>query len=988
LEVALPSDPAELAELSRLLDHALDLAPDELACWLAELPAEVRHLRPKLQEMLSRQGSGTQEAFLVAGPKLDAVENDPSEPRAGELVGPYVLIRELGRGGMGTVWLATRADGALKRQVALKLPRMAWGAGLAGRMARERDIVARLEHPNIARLYDAGVDGLGRPYLALEYIDGETIDAWCRARALSIRDRLALAVQIARAVSYAHGCLVVHRDLKPSNILVTQDGNVHLLDFGIAKFLEAAEGPGGDLTLTQGRLLTPQYASPEQVEGRPVTVASDVYSLGVVLHQLLTDRLPAAAAPAEEPEPASRYASDKATARALRGDVDAIVRKCLAHDPAQRYAGADALAQDIGRHLRGEPVDAQNPGPWYRLSKFVLRHRVSLAAAGLVLAAVVAGTGATFVQWQRAARAAERERLVKDFVAEMFRMDAGTSDDAPREFTAEQLVARGAHLIDSRFPQQPELRAELLGVVGDAYNQLGAYRLAADFEQRQLALLADLKPERAEQVGVMLRAVDSLLKARDTAAARQLTERALAAARGDDLLTYDATVALAQCRRQAGERRQLVATLRQVKAMAQRSAIPNRVSLARALALEAEIVEDDNHWDEAHALFDKAIAVARLAEGRNSLAAVEIQHRLSADLMALNRFDEAIPYEESSLATLREFGAIGQIRALQQHIDIQYMRGQFARDSSLASARVIAEYMGSIERLQIPLPAEDMGRIELKISEMDNMGGNVADALLRVKKIESLFRSTPNRGARFLWHWNAGRAAALAGQHELANDLLRQARALRLETGQGGLQFSVFDAVNVADNLVMEGALQEDEAFLRSLPAFNALEGDPLAGESYAHMIDVSMAQLELARGDADGALRSLGAAGERGPENGSRSPEGDASMIRGIAWCRLGQFERARALFDRAISERIAFAFPQDPGLVWARAQSGLCALREGRRDLALQLASQSRAGLDMQPDVSPYFKAPLLELEKALGRESAATARPAPRVPSAATL
>ena len=197
--------------------------------------------------MLAREATLDTDDRLAAMPSLPP--SDESVAHAGDRVGAYALLREIGRGGMGSVWLAARADGSFKRQVALKLPRLAWGAGLAERMAREREIGALLEHPNIARLYDAGVDERGRPYLALEYIDGQPIDAWCEAQGLSVRDRLRLFVQVARAVAYAHGRLVVHRDLKPSNVMVTPDGQAHLLDFGIAKLLTDAATPEAGLCL-------------------------------------------------------------------------------------------------------------------------------------------------------------------------------------------------------------------------------------------------------------------------------------------------------------------------------------------------------------------------------------------------------------------------------------------------------------------------------------------------------------------------------------------------------------------------------------------------------------------------------------------------------------------------------------------------------------------------------------------------------------------
>ena len=250
--------PADLTALSRLLDQAMELDGNARAAWMTALPEADRHLEPMLREMLAERDSARTSGFLSSMPELpDQASTNVEVAQSGELVGAYRLIREIGRGGMGSVWLAERADGSFKRQVALKLPRLAWGAGLAERMAREREIGALLEHPNIARLYDAGVDERGRPFLALEYIDGVQIDARCKDKALPVRARLKLIVQVARAVSYAHGRLAVHRDLKPSNVLVTPDAQTHLLDFGIAKLLhDTAPGEVG-LTQEQGRVLTP-----------------------------------------------------------------------------------------------------------------------------------------------------------------------------------------------------------------------------------------------------------------------------------------------------------------------------------------------------------------------------------------------------------------------------------------------------------------------------------------------------------------------------------------------------------------------------------------------------------------------------------------------------------------------------------------------------------------------------------------------------------
>ena len=281
--------PEDWKQMFELLDTALDLPPAERDTWVDTLDGNYERLKPALRELLNKHATRG-DAFLRDLPQFTSVTgisvSPISMPEPGNVVGCYRLIRELGRGGMGSVWLAERADGAFKRTVALKLPHVTWIGGLAERMARERDILATLEHPNIARLYDAGVDELGRPFMAMEYVEGQSIDRYCTERQLTIDQILPLILQVARAVAHAHARLVVHRDLKPGNILVTADGSVRLLDFGVAKLLETQTG---EQTQFAARAFTPDYAAPEQINGGPIGTAADVYSLGVVSYRLLTN---------------------------------------------------------------------------------------------------------------------------------------------------------------------------------------------------------------------------------------------------------------------------------------------------------------------------------------------------------------------------------------------------------------------------------------------------------------------------------------------------------------------------------------------------------------------------------------------------------------------------------------------------------------------------------------------------------------------------
>ncbi|RTL41594.1 MAG: serine/threonine protein kinase [Burkholderiales bacterium] len=478
--------------LSPLLDELLDLDAGARDVRLAQLAAQDPALAEELRALLARDESLNDLGFMER-PVAEALQLAPAPAIVeGMTIGPYRLERELGQGGMGSVWIAVRADGRFEGRVAVKFLRSGlFAAGDAGRFAREGQILARLAHPNIARLLDAGVVD-AQPYLVLEYVDGQPIDGYCRERGLGIEARVRLFLDVLSAVGHAHARLILHRDLKPSNILVTAGGEVKLLDFGIAKLLdEAGRGDAGsELTQLAGHAYTPHYAAPEQVQQTEVTTATDVYALGVLLYQLLGGGHPTAADTQMRldllkavVEQVPRRLSDAAAqgsdpsmareARALRGDVDTIVAKALKKLPADRYGNAQALADDLRRWLAHEPISARPDRGLYVLGRFVRRHRWPMAAGTVAVLALVALTAVSAIQARRAS-------------------------------AAEQMA-------QARRQQAESLLSYLLGEMASQLRPVGRLSLLESIGQQALEVLGTAEPAAGASVDDLLKRVKALL---------------------------------------------------------------------------------------------------------------------------------------------------------------------------------------------------------------------------------------------------------------------------------------------------------------------------------------------------------------------------------------------------------------------------------------------------------------------------------------------
>jgi serine/threonine-protein kinase len=507
-----------------LFEQALERPADERDAFLATACTGDPVLRKEVETLLRADAESVATAALGAdNPDLvQAIDADASERErarlAGARIGAWRLLREIGRGGMGAVWLAERADGEYAQQAAVKLVRSGWDVDtLLQRFRAERQILATLNHPNIAHLLDGGVADDGKPYLVLEYVDGASIGEYCDERRLAIAQRLELFLAVCDAVAHAHRSLVVHRDLKPSNILVDRDGQVKLLDFGIAKLLEP--GADGHVTATALRAFTPEYAAPEQIRGRPVTTGVDVHALGLLLYELLTGRRPyrtTASTPAayeqailtEEPPRPSRVATEPnadAAARArarnlqpmalrarLRGDLDAIVLKALRKEPEQRYVSVEAMADDVRAFLAQAPVKARRGNFSYRATRFMQRHALAAGLALFALVSLVGGLGVAVWQAERAraqrdvAEAeARKSGAVVEFLTRVF-AEAEPGQNDGKDPSASELLGRGIARIDEQTDLDPATRAALLVAMGRAHSRLGDGSFVQDLMQRAL----------------------------------------------------------------------------------------------------------------------------------------------------------------------------------------------------------------------------------------------------------------------------------------------------------------------------------------------------------------------------------------------------------------------------------------------------------------------------------------------------------------------
>ncbi len=659
--------PAELQRLSALLDQALDLAPADRADWLAALQGDDATLSTALRELLARHTTKETADLLDSGPAftLPASPGTGAEFQAGDRIGPFRLIEPLGRGGMGEVWRAERDDGQLKRQVALKLPMLAARRSvLAQRFARERDILGALAHPHIARLYDAGIADDGQPWLALEVIDGQPIDAWCNAQNLDARACIELMLQVLQAVQHAHANLVIHRDLKPGNVLVTPQGQAMLLDFGIAKLLaeDEAEGEETELTRVGGRAMSLQHAAPEQISGAPISIATDVWALGALLYGLLAGRLPFMQGTRsvleqqilhdDPPRPSVHGGALRTLSRSRAGELDTIVLKALKKLPAERYATVNALADDLQRWLDHEPVQAQPDSRWYRTSRFVARNKAAVATAAAVTAVVIAASAISIRQAQVAqqqTRIAQTEartaQAVQEFLEGIFKANSGDQADPikARQRTAKELLDEGAARIEKGLADAPEAKLRVVALLSDMYADMGDYQQQVALRRTAVALTDRAYPGHTPQRARALAGLASALVASaKLSEANQVLRQAQDIVDRNPAVDDELHIAIGMALVENHMRRDDVAGLPAARRLSAFLATrPPSVDQVGALLMQGRLERRAGHTAESVALLQQAMAVAAQTPGGAAGGLSTVLNELSSSQQQAGDFEGA-----------------------------------------------------------------------------------------------------------------------------------------------------------------------------------------------------------------------------------------------------------------------------------------------------------------------------------------------------------
>ena len=646
----------------RIAIEALEKGPSELEAFLADACGDDAGLRVEVLERLEAARAAIRYFDRLGERSASAIGASLEAGDEGRIIGAYRTRKLIGSGGMGVVFLAERADGQFDQIVALKLLRFEYDNDeMRRRFLAERRILASLEHPGIARILDGGVNPEGRPYFAMEYVEGLPITAFCEARRLSIEARLRLFLDVCEAVSYAHRNLVVHRDLKPGNVLVSEGGAVKLLDFGIAKLLNK-DPAATDVTGT-GPSLTRAYGAPEQFRGETIGTAADVYALGVLLYQLVTGVQPFPIQGLSAAEHERRVLNDDpvppaVAARAsgrerVHQEIDSIVLMAMRKEPERRYASVERLSEDIRRHLEHRPILAVPDTSAYRASKFVSRHRWGVSVGAIALVTLVAGLAAVYRQTRRAEMESEKAARVATLFVDLFRVPdpvQGTGGNT----TARDLLDRGASRVTSELKDDPQVQASLLVILARTYQNLGLYDRALPLARKSLDIrgsAAASDHERAEShkiVGDLLRLTSDFKKAEDELrAAESLERRSLPQSR---VQLGETLNLLGKLHASAGRLDAAEKTLREARMLVTKDARASGAVLSDLAAILAQ----RGHFKEAESLTRDALDVNTRALGSKNPRVATTLNNLGALQAAQGDRTGAEASYRAALAARRE----------------------------------------------------------------------------------------------------------------------------------------------------------------------------------------------------------------------------------------------------------------------------------------------------------------------------------------------
>ena len=995
--------------VSTLLDEALDLPPAARATWLERLFHTQPDLAPSLRELLAAHGTHETADVLARLPTLagvPAAEVQSQQPgfglTVGARVGPYRLTRELGSGGMADVWLAARADGAFVRDVALKIPRISRLRGdLAIRFARERDILARLEHPHIARLYDAGVSDDGLPYLAMEFVDGQPITAYCDTQRLGIGARLELFSQVLDAVQFAHANLIIHRDLKPSNILVGQDGQVRLLDFGIAKLLTDGDGASAhetQLTQSVGRALTPDYASPEQITGAPLTIASDVYSLGVLLYELLSGNRPyklkvksaeqlelaileSASAPPSTNINVDTSSARRVTARQLvrllTGDLDTIALKALAKSPSDRYATIAAFADDLQRYHDGSPVMATAPSRWYRARKFVVRNRLAVGAA--IAVGVALFVAATVSWWQAqiardqakvAQRESKRAGAVQNFLLDIFRANSDQQKDPvkARNTTARELLDIGAARVARNLQDVPEAQDDVLSTLSQMYSAVGLDDAAVTMVRQQVEarrrLYGPSDPRVAEALIELAQSVQSTTD-RQQASALLAEAKVIVDARPDTPEYVRSGLLLGL------SRASMYTAVTQMRDYAHEAARfmqrPNakRDELATAWRLEARASSWLGDWDAATRLHEKSITEAKKSEP-------EVFSLVLTNTVELAEVYASGAHVATAEKLYRDILLESRRRNGENHVDTLHVETRLANflheTSRRAEARTIREALQKKIELGEGGGTPNFTGIVRRnaASSLFNEGQFDAAAGLMLTNLELRRRLYPNSITLATAVLNMASLSTEIGRDEDANTLLDEAEKMQ-QAALGSAAAPITRNRFLLARARLQIVTGRAELAMATLNAVT-LPGVGVAGLSLDRVRTNNLraaANLQLGRVDdaiasARIALGELTAASDR---DYYQTLEADAQLQLGEALLRAGDTPAARNAFERALLLRKANDDKQSPWIAEAEVALAACLTALGDHAKSRALLAQAVRRHAAHKQLGAHFTQPLRE-------------------------